>query len=74
MSTYITMVMAAIPFSPTYLNMVQLNISVVIPVTRAVASMVEMAVTKEMIGADKLIADKAFVPIRLETNKPSTIV
>lgn len=37
MSTYIMMVMAAIPFSPTYLNMVQLNISVVIPVTRAVA-------------------------------------
>ena len=39
-----------------------------------VASMVEIAVTKEIIGADKLIADKAFVPIRLETNKPSTIV
>ena len=39
-----------------------------------VAIMVEIAVTKEMIGADKLIADKAFVPIRLETNKPSTIV
>ena len=39
-----------------------------------VASMVEIAVANAMIGAVKLTADKASVPIQFETNKPSTIV
>ena len=39
-----------------------------------VASIVEIAVTKAIMGADKFTADNAFVPIKLETNNPSTIV
>ena len=39
-----------------------------------VASMVEIAVANAMIGAVKLTADKASVPIQFETNKPSTSV
>ena len=39
-----------------------------------VASIVEIAVTSWITGAVKLIADNAFVPIKLETNRPSTIV
>ena len=39
-----------------------------------VASMVEIAVTSWMIGAVRLIADNASVPIRFDTNNPSTIV
>ena len=39
-----------------------------------VASMVEMAVTSEITGAVRLTADKASVPMRLDTNRPSTMV
>ena len=38
------------------------------------ASMVEMAVTSWITGAVKLMAERALVPIRFETNRPSTIV
>ncbi len=37
-STYMMMVMAATPSSPTYLSIARLNSSVVMPETRAVAS------------------------------------
>ena len=39
-----------------------------------VASMVEIAVTNCITGAVRLMADSASVPIRLDTNSPSTIV
>ena len=39
-----------------------------------VASMVEMAVTSWITGAVRLIAERAPVPIRFDTNRPSTIV
>ena len=39
-----------------------------------VASMVETAVTSWMTGAVRLIAESASVPIRFDTNRPSTMV
>ena len=39
-----------------------------------VASMVEIAVTSWMTGAVRLTAERASVPIRFDTNRPSTIV
>ena len=39
-----------------------------------VASMVETAVTSWITGAVRLMAERASVPIRLDTNRPSTMV
>ena len=39
-----------------------------------VASMVEIAVTSWMTGAVRLMADNASVPMKFETNSPSTMV
>ena len=39
-----------------------------------VASMVETAVTREITGAVRLIAERAFVPMSLDTKSPSTMV